>query len=59
MTGFGLAPTKPEGRVSDPDAHTWACYCDTCKARRLEWRKKYQEDQQKIAEAKLKENNHG
>lgn len=45
--GFGLAPTKNEGDVANPDTFTWECgnpsKCDYCSDFYAEWKRRYTE----------------
>ena len=48
--GFGLAPTKREGDIVDPDSLTWECEVETCTHCREFynlWKQKYKEQEEK------------
>ena len=48
MFDFGPAPIKMEGGIANPDEFTWECdlsKCEQCKAKYLNWKQKYIEEQ--------------
>jgi t-SNARE complex subunit (syntaxin) len=38
ISGFGLAPIKGEGMISDPDEYEWKCDCAKCEERYRHWK---------------------
>jgi hypothetical protein len=50
MTGFGQAPIKMEGGISDPDEFTWECNCNDCKAKYQHWKEAFDIQQKQLKE---------
>lgn len=51
-TGFGFAPApiKREGAIANPDEFTWECdlsQCEQCRAKYLDWKRRYDEQENK------------
>jgi hypothetical protein len=45
-SGFGLAPIKKEGSISDPDEFTWECACEACALKYQKWKELFDIQQQ-------------
>jgi hypothetical protein len=51
LSGFGRAPIKMEGGITNPDEFTFECdlnKCESCRTKYLAWRQAYEEQQQEI-----------
>lgn len=47
-SSFSRAPIKGEGMTADPDEFVWGCDCEKCKTRYANWKKKFDEEQNKM-----------
>jgi len=48
ISAYGRAPIKMEGGIADPDEFSFACGCEKCQKKALEWKKAYVEQQKQL-----------
>jgi hypothetical protein len=48
MNLFGLAPTKREGGITNPDDYIWECNCDKCQAKYQHWKARFEAEQKEL-----------
>ena len=48
ISGFGSAPIKMEGGISNPDEWTFECQCGECLELRKKWQAEYEAQQKQL-----------
>jgi hypothetical protein len=49
---YARAPIKGEGMIANPDEFEFACHCKKCQDKYSNWKKQYEEQQNKMRGSK-------